>query len=52
MLDVPRFGRAIEINEDKIKTLIDENRRITTREIAERLNLSHLTVHNHVKCRG
>ena len=44
--DAPRSGRPIEAKEGKIKGLIDENRRITTLEIAERFNL---TVHDHVK---
>lgn len=35
--DTPRSGRALEAEEGKIKALIDANRRITTREIAERL---------------
>ena len=42
-------GRPVEADEDTIKALIDANRRITTREIAERLNLSNATVHDHLK---
>ena len=38
----------LEADVDKIKPLIDANRRITTREIAERLNLSNATVHKHM----
>ena len=34
-------GRLVEANEGKIKALIDANCQITTREIAERLNLSN-----------
>ena len=41
----PRSGKPVEADEDTIKALIDANRRITTREIAERLNLSNSTVH-------
>ena len=33
----------------KTQALIDANRRITTREIAERLNVSNSTVHDHLK---
>ena len=47
--DTPRSGRPVEADEDTIKALVDANRRITTREIAERLNLSNSTVHNHLK---
>jgi [histone H3]-lysine36 N-dimethyltransferase SETMAR len=50
--DAPRSGRAVEADEDTIKVLIDENRRIITREIAERLNLSNSTVHDHLKRLG
>ena len=42
-------GRPFEANEGKIKASIDANRRVTTREIAEKLNLSNSTVHDHVK---
>ena len=33
---------------DKINSLVDVNCRITTREIAESLNLSNATVHKHM----
>ncbi|GAB1861621.1 SETMR methyltransferase [Camponotus japonicus] len=35
--DAPRSRRPVKADEDTIKALIDANRRITTREIAERL---------------
>jgi ATP/maltotriose-dependent transcriptional regulator MalT len=50
--DEPRSGRPVEVIEIIIKALIDANRRITTREIAERLNLSNSTVHDHLKRLG
>ena len=50
--DAPRSGRPVEAGEDTIKALIDANRQITTREIAERLNLSNSTVHDHLKRLG
>uniref|UniRef100_V9IC99 Histone-lysine N-methyltransferase SETMAR n=1 Tax=Apis cerana TaxID=7461 RepID=V9IC99_APICE len=50
--DAPRSGRPVEADEDKIKALIEANRRITTREIATRLNLSNSTVHDHMKRLG
>lgn len=50
--DAPRSGRPVEVDEDKIKALIDANRRITTREISKRLKLSNSTVHDHLKRLG
>lgn len=50
--DAPRPGRPLEADVDQIKSLVDANRRITTREIAERLNLSNSTVHKHMKSLG
>ena len=50
--NAPRSGRPVEADEDAIKALIDANRRITTREIVERLNLSNSTVHDYLKRLG
>ncbi|EZA52415.1 Histone-lysine N-methyltransferase SETMAR, partial [Ooceraea biroi] len=50
--DAPRSGRPIEIDGDEIKALIDSNRRLTTREIAENLNISKSSVENHLKRLG
>lgn len=36
----------------KTKALIDANYQITAHEIAEILNLSNLTIHDHMKCFG
>lgn len=47
--DAPRSRRPVKADEDTIKVLIDANRRITTCEVAERLNLSNSTVHDHLK---
>jgi predicted HTH transcriptional regulator len=47
--DATRFERPVEADEYTIKVLIVENRRITTREITERLNLSNSTVHDRFK---
>ena len=47
--DAPRFGRPIEVDDDKIKAMIENNRRNTTREIAEKLNMSHTCVERHLK---
>ncbi|KOC60026.1 Histone-lysine N-methyltransferase SETMAR [Habropoda laboriosa] len=50
--DAPRSGRPVEADKDAIKALVDANRRITTREIGERLNLSNSTVYGHLKGMG
>lgn len=38
--DAPRSGKTIEVDDDKIKALMESNRRLTIREIAKTLNLS------------
>ncbi|GFX53690.1 histone-lysine N-methyltransferase SETMAR [Trichonephila clavipes] len=51
--DAPRSGRLSgEADKDAIKALVDANRRITTREIGVRLNLSNSTVYDHFKGLG
>ncbi|GFU65941.1 histone-lysine N-methyltransferase SETMAR [Trichonephila clavipes] len=50
--DAPRSGRPVEADKDAIKALFDANRRITTREIGMRLNLSNSTVYDHLKGLG
>ena len=35
--DAPRSGRSTQVDDDKIKAVIENNRRSTTREIAEKL---------------
>ncbi|GFX01726.1 histone-lysine N-methyltransferase SETMAR [Trichonephila clavipes] len=50
--DAPRSGRPVEADKDVIKALVDANRRITTREIGLRLNLSNSTVYDHLKGLG
>ena len=42
--DEPRSSRPTEADDDKIKAVIENNRRSTTREIAEKHNISHTTV--------
>lgn len=39
--DALRSGRPTEVDDDKIKALIESNPRYTTREIAETLNIHH-----------
>ncbi|XP_035222849.1 histone-lysine N-methyltransferase SETMAR-like [Stegodyphus dumicola] len=50
--DVEESGRPVEADKDTIKALLDANRRITTREIGERLNLSNSSVYGHLKGLG
>ena len=49
MEDAPRSGLSIKANDDNIKALVEADRQITTREIAEKLKLSNLTDHDHLK---
>ena len=50
--DVPRSGRPTKVDDDKIKAMIENNRRRTTREITEKLNISHTCVERHLKQLG
>ncbi|XP_011639265.1 histone-lysine N-methyltransferase SETMAR-like [Pogonomyrmex barbatus] len=50
--DALRSGKPIEVDDDKIKTLIESNPRYTTREIAETLNIHHSSVHDYLKKLG
>ncbi|GFT24988.1 histone-lysine N-methyltransferase SETMAR [Trichonephila clavipes] len=43
------WRRPVEADKDAIKALVDANRRITSREIGLRLNLSNSTVYDHLK---
>ena len=47
-----RSGRPVEIDSDKIKALVDANRRYTTRDVTEILNVSKSSVENHLKALG
>ena len=47
--DAPRSGRPTEVDYDKIKAMIENNRRNMTREIAEKLKRSHTCVERHLK---
>ena len=50
--DSPRARRPIEVDDDKIKAMIESNQRSTTRVIAEKLNISHTRVQRHLKQLG
>ena len=45
-------GRPSEVDHDKMKAIIESNRHRTVREIAKRLNVSHATIENHIRCLG
>jgi histone-lysine N-methyltransferase SETMAR len=45
--DAPRSGRPVEVDGDKITALIESDPRMTTREIAETLEISKSSVENH-----
>ena len=49
--DAPRSGRPNEVEDDKIKAVTENNRRIT-HEIAEKLNISHTCVERYLKQLG
>ena len=52
LYDEPRSGRQTEVEDDKKKGMIENNRRSETREIAEKLNISHTCVERHLKQLG
>ena len=43
------YERPTEVDDAKIKSMIENNRHSTTREIAEKLNISHACVERHLK---
>ena len=46
--NAPRLGRSVEVDSDQIKTIIENNQHYTTREIANILKISKLSVENHL----
>ena len=46
--DAPRSGRPVEVDSDQIKTLIENNQRYTTQEIADILKIFKSRVENHL----
>ena len=44
----PRLGRPVEVDSDQIETLIENNQRYTTQEIADILKISKSSVENHL----
>ncbi|XP_026824119.1 histone-lysine N-methyltransferase SETMAR-like [Ooceraea biroi] len=50
--NAPRSGRPSEVDNDKIKALVEANRHSTIRELAEALKISIGSVHLHLKQLG
>jgi len=50
--DRERSGRSVVVDDDQILTLIENNSRHTTRDIAEILHISHMSVIRHLKTLG
>ncbi|GFV64583.1 histone-lysine N-methyltransferase SETMAR [Trichonephila clavipes] len=50
--DEKRSGRPVEVDDDLMKAIIDTDRHSTTREIAEKLHVSHTCIENHLKQLG
>ena len=50
--DAPRSGRPTEVDDDKIKATMENNRCSTTRVIAEKINISHTCATRYVKQLG
>ena len=46
--DAPRSGRPVEVDGDQIKTLIENDQRYTTWEIADILKVSKSSTENHL----
>lgn len=50
--DEKRSGRPVEVDDAQIKAIIDSDRHSTTREIADKLHVSHTCIENHLKQLG
>ena len=50
--EVSRLGRPVEVDSDQIETLIENNQRYTTREIADILKISKSSIENHLRQLG
>ena len=46
--DAPRSGRSVEVNSDQIETIIEDNQRYTTREIADILKIYKSSLDHHL----
>ena len=52
LADVPRSGRPVEVDEGRLLMLLEEDSRQTARSLAELLESSKSTVHNHLRQLG
>lgn len=52
LTDKPRSRRPTEFDDEALQALLDADPRQTTRELAEQLNCSHVTVENHLHALG
>ena len=50
--DATRSGHPTKVDDDKIKAMIENNRRSTTRVITEKLNILHTGIERHLKQLG
>ena len=50
--DEKRSGCPVEVDDNLIKAIIDSDRHSTTREIADKLHVSHICIENHLKQLG
>ena len=46
--NAPQSGRSVEVDSDQIETIIENNQRYTTQEIAEILKIPKSSVENHL----
>ena len=50
--DEERTGRPNELDDELLKATVEENPTVTVREIGLKLNVSHMTIHRHLKQLG
>lgn len=50
--DQPRSGRPSELDDDELRAAVEDDPHITTRELAELLDVSHQTVSSHLQAIG
>ena len=47
--DLPRSGRPLKVDVDALQQLIEEDPRLTTRDLSERLGCSHVAIEKHLR---
>ena len=50
--DAPRTGQPSEFDEERLKALLKEDGRQTSRELVEKMNRAHITILNHLHSMG